>query len=450
MSESNTPESEVPENSPVEQDSIPKAPAPEAETIRRGIRPRTAKRMAIMAVILLVFVYGGYWFIGLKGDIQLDSNTSSMIAAMNLQEQGSQAVVIDPQGKVTFSSGYVVGKSDRDLAWDPKGNRLFFISDRKDDSFHIYRWDPQRDKIDQKSVDKAGRSGLVFDVQDTGKGELEGLVLVRGTVQQFTPKTAKSMQVMPPPKKVDGGPENGSASTFDLVYKRYGVSFKSARWFGNRRYIAAVMRREDKGESLIIQDSQPNEKGEARPPQLLLVAEKFNLAVDPKTGSLVFTVTDVLPILGNDGKPVTDPAGNVPKFGFSHAMFELEMTGDTFKMQPLGASPSKDLCFVNPIVSPDGTSLMFLVGKYQGEGNVEIQSLASCPLAVGGIRSATPIAPGNVSDQSFSPDGRKIAYVKTEGGHQAIFVAASDGSGAKNLTGAAGDFASPIFSPQFK
>ena len=449
MSEPTTPESNVPDNSPVDQDSAPSVAA-STETIRTGIRPRTAKRLAIMSIILLVFVSGGYWFIGLKGDIQLDSNTASMIGAMNLQEQGSQAVVIDPQGKITGSSGYVAGKSDRDLAWDPRGNRLFFISDRKDESFHIYRWDPQRDKIDQKSVDKAGRSNLVFDAQDKGTGELVGLVLVRGTVQQFTPKTAKSQQVMPPPKKVDGGPENGSASTFDLVYKRYGVSFKSARWFGNRRYIAAVMRREDKGESLIIQDSEPDEKGEIKPPQLMLIAERFNLAVDPKTGNLVFSVTDVLPILDKDGKPTTDADGNPTKYPFSHAILELVVADGKFTMQPIGASPNKELCFVNPVVSPDGSSLMFLVGKYAGEGNMAIQSLGSCPLTSGGIQSASPISQGNISDPSFSPDGRKIAYVKQEGGHQAIFIASSDGSGAKNLTGSVGDFASPIFSPQFK
>ncbi len=450
MSEPNVPEANEPEIQPEKKTFVSAYEKADAEKIRRGIRPRTAKRLAIMSVILAVFLYGGYWFIGLKGDLQLHSDTSTMIAATRLLDQGSQAVVIDAQGKVTQSSGYVMGKSDRDLAWDPKGERLFFISDRKDDSFHIYRWDPQRDKVDQRSIDKAGRSNLTFDTQDKGNGELVGLVMVRGTVQKFTPKTAKSQQVMPPPKKANGDPEGGSTSAFDLIYKRYGDSFKVARWFNDRHYTAAVMRREDKGESLIIQNNDPDEKGDVRPPQILFVAQKINLAVDPKSGSLIFSITEVLPILKPDGTPVLGPDNKPPKYDFVHALFMLSITNTGPKAEFIGPSPGRDFCFGNPVVSPDGSAMMFQIGKYMGDGNMETQNLVSCPLTAGGIRGMSQVAPGTVTDQSYSPDGRKIAFVRQEGGHQAIFVAANDGSGAKNLTGSAGDFAAPVFSPQYK
>ena len=255
---------------------------------------------------------------------------------------------------------------------------------------------------------------------------------------------------MPPTKKASSDPEGGSSSTFEIIYKRYGQSFKAARWFGNRRYIAAVMRREDKGESLIVQDSQPDDKGSIRPPQLVFVAEKINLAVDPKTGSLIFSITEILPILGPDGAPLLGPDGKVPAYNFNHALFMLGVGDSGPKMEFIGPSPSKDICFGSPTVSPDGTSVMFLAGKYSGEGNMEVMSLESCPLTPGGIKGHTSLVTGRVTDPSFSPDGRKIAYVKQEGSHQSIFVAASDGSGAKNLTGTAGDFASPLFSPQYK
>lgn len=455
MSDENTPDVNSPESdvpvTPVEaQEAKAKAVSVQPETIRKGIRPRTAKRLAIMAVILAGLVYGFYWFIGLKGDLQLGSDTSTMISAIKLQDQGSQAVVIDPDGKVTESPNYVAGKSDRDLAWDPKGNRLFFISDRKEDSFHIFRWDPQRGAVDQKSIDRAGRSNLAFDAEDKGIGELIGLVIVRGTVQEFTPQTAKSRQVMPPTIQGSQDPEGGSSSTFELIYKRYGRSFKAAQWFGGRRYIAAVMTREDRGQSLIIQDSLPDEKGQTKPPELIFIAEKINLAVDPSTGNLVFSITEVLPVLGADGSPVLGPDGKEQKYGFSHGMFMLEPTDGKLQIKPIGTSPDSKVCFGSPVPSPDGKRMMFLVGNYAGEGNMDVTAIESCELVVGGIQNHTTIAQGNVSDPSYSPNGARVVYVMQDGGQQAIFIANSDGTGAKNLTGAAGDFSAPHFSPQFK
>lgn len=454
MSES-TPEPTNPEESIREEQPKKAEKAAEAPVeIRTGLRPRSAKRLAIMAVILIALIYGFNWFVSQKGDIFFPSDTSKMIGALKLDEAGAQAVVVDTEGKVTQSSGYTAGKSDRDLAWDPKGNRLFFISDRKEDSFHIFRWDPQRNgNPDQKSIDRASRGDLVFDVQDKGTEELMGLVIVRGTVQEFTPRTAKSQQVMPPTKRGlgSGDPEGGGQTgNFEQIYKRFGQSFKSARWFFNRRYIAAVMSREDKGESLIVQDTIPDDKGNIRPPQLLFIAEKIAITVDPKSGGLVFAVTEVLPQLGNDGKPVVGEDGKPQVYPFSHALFRMVEKDNALAIEFIGPSPSKEFCLASPVVSPDGNSVMFLAGKYLGDGNMEVQSLVSCPLTQGGIKGGTPIVSGNITDPSFSPDGKKIAYIKQEGGHQAIFVANSDGGDAKNLTGSSGDFATPVFSPQYK
>lgn len=421
------------------------------EPSRTTLKPRTVKRLSIMGVSLVLISYGFYWFIGQKGDLQLSSDTSKLIAAIKMQESGAQAVAVDSSGKVTESNGYVAGKTDRDIAWDPKGNRLFFISDRKEESFHIFRWDPERNSYpDQKSIDRTGRSSLSFDAQDTGLGDLVGLVCVRGTVQEFTPKTAKSQQVMPPTKRAVGGEEAGSTSAFDLIYKRFGQSFKSARWFGERRYIAAIMSREEPGEALIIQDMQPDEKGNFHPPQLVSLAQKINMDVDPKSGSLVFTLTDVLPILDSDGKPATDPNGQPVTLPFKNAVLMFTPKEGKLDRVIIGASPNREITFCSPVVSPDGTAMMFLVGKYLGDGNIEVKELDTCPLVSAGIQTHTMLDQGAISDPVYSPNGQKIAYVKREGSKQAIFVADKNGSASRNLTGTSGDFAHPVFSPQYK
>ena len=422
------------------------------EEVRRGIRPRTAKRLAIMAVILVLMGYLFYWFVGQKGDLQFASDTSKMIGAIRLQGSGSQAVVVDPDGKITPSSGYADGKSDRDLAWDPKGNRLFFISDRKEDSYHIFRWDPQRNgDPEQRTIDKASRSDLVFDAQDKGTGDLSGLVIVRGTVVEFTPKTAKSEQLMPPTRQIQSGDASGGKTgNFEMLYSRYGTSFKSARWFFNRRYIGTVMRREDKGEALVIQDSVPDDKGNLKPPQLVFVAEKIGITVDPVSGGLVFNVIEILPPVDAEGKPQVGPDGKPITYPFSHGLFRTVQKDGNITIEFIGPSPTKEISLGTPVVSPDGNSVMFPVGKYQGDGNMEVQGLVTCPLVEKGVQSGSQLAVGTITDPTFSPDGRKIAYIKQEGGHQAIFLAASDGSGAKNLTGTNGDFSLPRFSPQYK
>ncbi len=417
--------------------------------VRTGLPPRTIRRLTIMGVILAGVCYCFYWFVGQKGDFQLPSDTSKMIAALQQKESGSEAVVLEGEGKVKPASGYAEGNSDRDLAWDPKGNRLFFISDRRDNGFHIFRWDPQRDSLDQKSIDRASRSELVFDSEDTGVGDLVGLVIVRGTVQEFTPKVAKSQQVMPPTKRTAGG-EEGSVGNFEMMYKRFGQSFKSARWFHQRRYIAAVMRREDKGECLIVQDMEGDEKGNFRPPQLLFNAQKITLAVNPKNGELVFSIVEALPFYDEEGKILRDPNGNEIVVPFTHGIFHTIEKDGKLSFEPVGIVKEKGTCFTSPVVSPDGNTMMFLAAKYLGEGNMEIQSLDVCPMVSNGIQGHTPLVNGNITDPAFSPDGRKIAYIKQDGGHQAVFIANSDGGDAKNLTGSTGDYATPIFSPQYK
>lgn len=419
------------------------------DAVRTGLPPRTIRRLTIMGVILAVLCYGFYWFLGTKGDFQLASDTSKMIAALQQKESGSEAVVIEGEGKVKPASGYAEGNSDRDLAWDPQGNRLFFISDRRENGFHIFRWDPQRDNLDQKSIDRASRSELFFDAEDKGVGDLVGLVIVRGTVQEFTPKTAKSQQVMPPTKRSAGG-EEGSVGNFEMMYKRFGQSFKAARWFHQRRYIAAVMRREDKGEALIVQDMEGDGKGNVRPPQLLFNAQKIDLAVNPKTGDLVFSIVDALPFYDEEGKVLKGSDGKEIVVPFAHGIFHTMEKDGKLSFEPIGIVKEKEICFSSPVVAPDGNTVMFLVAKYLGEGNMDIQSLDVCPLVSNGMQGHTPLVNGNITDPTFSPDSRKIAYIKQDGGHQAVFIANNDGSDAKNLTGSTGDYATPVFSPQYK
>ncbi|MEI7576956.1 MAG: hypothetical protein WCK51_08690 [Armatimonadota bacterium] len=409
------------------------------------MRSRSARRLLVFVVALGVVGWLFVWLMGKKGDIQLGSDTSTMIGAMVLHEDGSQAVVIDPKGSVTKSSGYLAGRTDRDLAWGPDGNRLFFISDRKEDSFHIFRWDPQRNaEPEQRSIDKAGRSNLVFEDKPAVDADLAGLVTVRGTVQEFFPVNGKSSQILPPSKqRVEAEEGGGAGNTFELLYNRFGKSFRVARWLKSKRFIAAVMRREERGETLIIQDFEPGKDGKIKPPIQIFSAERIEIDVDPASQNLVANVIEVSPPEGEDGKPV--------KMGFIHGIFIIDPTKTGRDMiAPVLLSPDIKQCTTEIKCSPDGSTLLFIPATYSGDGNGASAGIASCPLKPQGATAGSPLVQGSVSSPSYSPDGTKITFIKREGAHRAVFIADSNGSNARNLTGTTGDYSRPLFSPQYK
>ena len=409
------------------------------------MRSRSARRLILFVISLGVIGWLFIWLMGKKGDIQLSSDTSSLIAAIQVTEDGSQAVVMDAKGTITPSSGYKAGQTDRDLVWGPDGNRLFFISDRKEDSFHIFRWDPQRNADpEQRSIDKAGRSSLIFDSIPKTDAELSGLVMVRGTVQEFFPVNGKSSQILPPGKqRIEGEEGGGAGNTFELLYNRFGKSFRVARYLKGRRFIAAVMRREERGENLIIQDFEPDKDGKVKPPMQIFAAERIEIDVDPQTENLVVNLIDVVPPTTEDGKPV--------KLGFNHGIFMLDPTkSGTEAATPILMSPDILQCTTEIKCSPDGSSLLFIPAQYKGDGNGTSVGLASCPLKAQGGSAGSLLVNGSVSNPSFSPDGSKIIFIKREGADRAVFIADSNGSNARNITGTTGNYSRPLFSPQYK
>lgn len=413
------------------------------------MKTRAQKRLKTLLLVLglVGIIYGFGWFLSQKGDFVSPIDSSKFIAATRITESGSVAVVIDEQGNVTESAGSTPESTDRDLAWDPEGNRVFFISNRKEDSFHIFRWNPlSKGEPDQKSIDKAGRSNLSFDSQKSEIKELSALVTVRGTVQEFVPKTAESKLLMPPgvKQRLTQGEDDGGASTgMELMYKNFGTSFRIARWFKNRTLIAAVMRREDDGESLIVQDLSVDEDGKPKPPQLLFGAQKINLAVNPSDGNLVFSVSGVIPPMDDKGKPV--------KLPFKHAIFIFDPEKpNAEKIQPVLFSNNDENAFGQIAVNNEGSLVAFVAGKFDYDTGIESYGLVLSPLKLGGGSEAKPLAKGLISDPSFSPNGVKIAYAKRDGSSRSIFIIDVDGTGEKNLTSGKGNFSSPVFSPQYK
>ena len=102
-----------------------------------------------------------------------------------------------------------------------------------------------------------------------------------------------------------------------------------------------------------------------------------------------------------------------------------------------GAGPASD-----PAWSPDGRKLAF----------VRLNASLGSPIYVvkadgSGLRNLTPKPVGAYAAPAWSPDGRKIAFVSDRDGNSEVYVMNANGSGQRNLTRNPAYDADPAWSP---
>lgn len=135
----------------------------------------------------------------------------------------------------------------------------------------------------------------------------------------------------------------------------------------------------------------------------------------------------------------TRPRGNVL----------MEMIGRGAGQAPLIADPG-EVAFAGewPAVSPDGSTIAMSVGNTQvyrtgwrSARHFDHALGFSGPLG-DGLRVA-----GEGTAPAWSPEGRRLAFVRVSGGHAHLFVADADGSGAQQITEGPSDDEQPAWSP---
>ncbi len=105
--------------------------------------------------------------------------------------------------------------------------------------------------------------------------------------------------------------------------------------------------------------------------------------------------------------------------------------------------------FDAPAINPDGTQ-MALVVESDNKGDVTPNGLWTLPTSR--QKDFKPLRiPGDIHEPSWSPDGSHIlAAVREPGGKRTIYEIPIDHSPPRNITGDAGDFGFPQYSPQQK
>jgi len=430
--------------------SAPESPQPK---ISQKLLLRTAGLLFVLAILF----FGYQYFRGRKGDFETASkSTGGMIAAVQYQDDGQQVVAIKPDGTIVGNLGWQKGDIDRDIAWQPDGGYLFFVSDRiaKDvkekgvKTLNIYRWNPETNvEPTQRTMGTRGRNNPSFAADADPTEKPTALITSGGYVLEFDSEDRSTRQVLPPVGKevTSSGEEgNGSGSQF-AIYQSIGNSFRVAVWLKNRRYIAAIMRR-DEGEVLVVQDMDPKDERAARP-QPIAAAEHLDIAVDPKNGNLIYVVQGFQwpmdqPIpaqFKKNGKILTP---------YRHALISLDPAEG--KTSPIAISPNDTVSFSSPAVSPDGSKVAIVAGPFDSSGSVTPKELDVMPVQEFGVRARATLVKGEVYEPSWNPAGDLLVYAKRVDGKRSIFTVRADGEDERNISGGQGNFGYPVFSPQTK
>lgn len=411
-----------------------------------GAQPKIVQTLLKRTAIALIA--GAAIFIGLryvqsrKGDFDNGGDSSGMIAAIRIEPNGQQAVLIKPSGAIVGTKSWRDGVTDREPVWAPDGKFLFFCSDRTDNTFNVFRWNPQADDAESRTKKGSGRSNPTFA---PGATDDKPLIAAGGFVRELDPATGGAEQILPPVNaeiaRSGGGDEEGTEGSLS-VYGSLGKSFRIARYLPDRKSIVGVLRR-DEGESLILQALTPGENGKVPKPQPIAAGNHIDFDIDPTSGTVVFSV---------QGFRWPDPASVPDQFrknGRLTVPFR-NMVGlvDSAKGQQtiVAAAPDDRAAFGSPRVSPDGTRMLLVQGKVE-DGSLRPEALLTLPLREGGIQQASPLVRGEVYEPSWSPDSKRIAYAKRTGGHRDLFTMGADGNDEKSLTNGKGDFMTPLFSP---
>ncbi|MHB8637238.1 MAG: TolB family protein [Fimbriimonadaceae bacterium] len=428
---------------------------PDATAKQPKMQQRIALRLAIGLLGVAALLFAWYFikqFVASNADWG-HTDTSGWILALRQTSNGEQAVVLKPDDTMLESPGYKDGVIDRDPTWQPDGDRIYFTSDRDatTKSLQIYRWNPAKGSVDQRSSGKLAQEKPIFQEDGSTGGNYTMLVIKAGVVVEFNPNDGSAHQRVPvegkTPTQAGGDAGQGMGTQFGPEYAHLGTSFREAHWSKSGKYIAGIMRSDD-GDTLVVICMNPGSTPGGLDdglPHGIVKGEHIDMAIDPATGNIVYTVdnfqfidpTQVPASMIKDGKAVK-PFRN---------MLGMLNPDAPAKSGAIVLWRNGEHAFAEPQVSPDGSQVAFVIGMDTNNGFKPL-GIAVAPLALGGGKSTKPLVGGDVASPCWSPDGSKIGFVVvTPDGHSDIDVMPATGGAPKIITAGEGSFSSPHFSP---
>jgi hypothetical protein len=387
-----------------------------------------------------------------RGDIDIGSaDTAGFVAAIQFLDRGSRAVLIDREGRLIESPGYVAGATDREIAWRPDGHRAFFSSDREERVFNIFRWNPGNGSVERRSFGSRAKGGIAFAPPGSPGANDMPLMISGGLVLEFRPSDGSSFQILPPIVTQDPGitGEGGRADRTAGIYRRIGESFTAAMFGPGRAFIAATMRREDGAEVFLVQSLRPVETPDGAnavpDPVVLLAGDRVDFDVCGEgtvvAASLGFQFPDPMQV------PEEFIHNGVAVPPYRHALMLYRPLEEGAHPALLLATGEDDEAVAWPKLSPDGKEVATVVGTWEDPARFVPRGLVRMPALAGGAGQAIPLVHGPVHEPSWRPDGERLVFVMEANGRRPMFTIGRLGGRPERL-GPDGDFGLPVFSPQ--
>ncbi|MBN8689307.1 MAG: PD40 domain-containing protein [Armatimonadetes bacterium] len=415
--------------------------------LKKHQNQRMVLRTAIGLLIIAGMVLTYQWLMSIRQDPAdlLPGNSTGMIAAVEYTESGSKIIVLQ-DGKVTEVPGHTGTSRDESPVWRPDGQRLFFSSDREENTFNIFRWRPGGDKSERRSVGSRSKSAPWFGPEGYVGVNESGLITSGGVVMEYSPKDGSTKQILPPPQGSGTQDEEGGVGDqFSVAYSKFGTGFEKARYGQNRDFIIASMRR-DTGRVLIYQNLLPDSRGMLPAPIALFAGNNLDFDVNAE-GKVAVS------ILGAQVPDETNIPAEFIKNGevvlpFRNAMVVLDPRKPA-ETTYLFASKDDNLAMSKPVFSQDGSRFLIGLGSVKNEGNFEPQALGIFGTGAAEASPPTIIFEKPVFDYAWFPNNRDIVFARKEGDYRLLYQSSADGSDVKLISPSKGEFGAPAVSPTY-
>jgi hypothetical protein len=181
------------------------------------------------------------WILEIREDPDLIPGVSTgMVAAIEFKENGQQLVIFDEKGNKSPVPGWSEGKVDETPIWRPDVQRLFFTSDREDNTFNIFRYRPTARGAEKRSLGSRSKGKPWFGPRGYKDENVSALVASGPSVTEYNPKAGTTRQILPPPSgEATGDAERGVQDQVTAFYQNLGKAFIEAKWGPEREVLFA-------------------------------------------------------------------------------------------------------------------------------------------------------------------------------------------------------------------